>query len=740
MLLLTGTKGAVAQEVTDSSANVSPTQQGLLTSRIHLLTRSYGDRVALRWVPEDYVSWRYLCQTGVNVLRVKTGTLDIDTLAFALKPLSRADFETKYPSSDSLAMIAMGVIYGEGRKGPNQTEDIPGSVGSGMELNNEQDLSFGYAMLVAEWRPDLAEAMAVGCIDRTARRGEQYDYYIQPTVWDNGGKIIFEPGVAEHVVNEPYKPQRYNPDLRDSLSAPRRFVLSWMDNEHSSFEIERREHAGRWQRLNEKPYLSMVDNGGLPGLCLYTDSVTHDGTWQYRILAHDAFGTLTEPSPVLTAYAYDIEPPKAPQLKRIVIERPDDANPSARVTAHVLWQNNDSLENDLAGYVIYYYHERLTQGQWQPLSTVASSTNSLIPPTDTAAVVDVTGLRTGMLSIWAYDEAGNVGRSLSQLIRITDYQAPSAPDSLRAEVLPTGHVILTWQPQRQDTDIAYYDLAFANDSTHQFLQVNQGGIPDAMYIDSLALDVNQKYIYYKVRAVDHESNFGQWSTVLQVLRPHNTPPTVAHLDESWHRSVLPPNASPNERLGMHMRWVVGTDADMTYHMLWRRLGTEGDWQAIARWDADSLSRAGSFAVTVDDNPPYHQTERYYYMVESFNSSPYTSRSMAVSWLHTGSRTLDIPVRLLGDWIEREGLVRLVWEVPSTYAALLTSAGDYYFCIHRKTDSEKRFRYVTNVAADATEFTDRSLKAGQKADYYVTVRFNDGRVGQPSNTITVERKK
>ena len=393
----------------------------------------------------------------------------------------------------------------------------------------------------------------------------------------------------------------------------------------------------------------------------------------------------------------------------------------------------------MAGYVIQYYNEQLTQGQWRPISLTSSSTGALIPPTDTVATLDVTGLRTGMLSIWAYDEAGNAGRSLSQLIRITDYHAPSAPDSLRAEVLPTGHVILSWLPRPEDTDIAYYDLAFANDSTHEFLLVNQGGIPDALYIDSLALDANQKYIYYKVRAVDNESNFGEWSPALQVLRPHNTPPTTPHLDESWHRTVLPPNASQNDHLGMHMRWIMGTDADMTYHVLWRRLGTEGEWQAIARWDADSLRQTGNFAVVVDDNPPYHQTERYYYMVESFNSTPFTSRSMAVSWLHTGPRVLNIPVSLAGDWIESEHLVRLVWEVPASQTDWLATAGDYYFCIHRKTDSEQRFRYVTNVAPDAVDFTDRSLKTGQKAEYYVTIRFTDGRVGQPSNTIQVEAK-
>ena len=721
LLLLTGSKGAVAQEVTDTTANVSPTQRGLLTSRIHLLTRSYGDRVALRWVPEDYVSWRYLCQTGVNVLRVKTGTLDIDTLAYALKPLSRADFEAKYPTSDSLAMIAMGSIYGEGGKGPNQTEEKPGSVGSGMELNNEQDLSFGYAMLVAEWRPDLAEAMAVGLTDRSARRGEQYDYYIQPTVWDTNGKLIFEPGVAEKVTNDAYKPLPYNPDLQDSLTSPRRFVLSWIDPTHSSFEIERRELSpskGSWQRLNTKPYVPMVD-GGVPGLCLYNDSVPTDGTWQYRVMAHDAFGTLTDSSPELTAYAVDIEPPHAPQLTRIVIERPDNADPSARVLAHIYWQLSDTLEQDLKGYVVQYYNEMLTQGRWRTMS------DALLAPTDTTTTVDMTGLRTGMLIVTAYDEVGNAAQSLPQLIRLTDYHAPSAPDSLRAEVFPTGYVILSWKPRPEDTDIAYYDLAFANDSTHEFMMINQGGIPDALYIDSLAPDVNQKYVYYKVRAVDHENNFGPWTPILQVLRPHNTPPSAAHLDESWH----------NDQRGMHMRWILGTDADMSHHVLWRRLGTEGEWQALARWDADSLRQAGNYAVTIDDNPPYNQAERYYYQVESYNSTEYTSQSLAVSWLHQGPRILDIPVRLSGDWIEHEGAVRLIWE--STMPASLAGQ-DYYYCVFRKGPADSSFRYLLNVEKGEQEFADRTLDKGQQAEYYVLIHFRDGRESQPSNVVTIGR--
>ena len=726
---------AAPEEVEDADSLIRPLNGPLLTSKIRLLTRGYGDRVVLRWLPEDYVSWIFLTR-GVNVLREDSATHEVVTLAENLKPLSRKQFEAKYPQSDSLAMIAMGTLYGEGRLGPNQTREKPGSQGANVELNNEQDLSFAYAMLVAEWRPDLAEALAVGLTDRTAQKGHLYTYYVQPSNPDFKGSIIFEPGVEERVKNERYTPAPYNPQLQYEQQSPRRVALSWVDTDHSSFEVERRlvsaadgaqaeKGSDKWQRLNERPYLSMIQETEIEGLNIYSDSVDYFGTWEYRILAHDAFGELDGPSPVITAYIRDIEAPKAPQLKSIVIERPDNDDPSSRVLAHLFWQISDSLEQDLQGYYVHYYNEQVTGHQWLPIAPVGTEVGSaLIAPTDTSCVIDVTGLRTGMICLMAYDNSGNTGQSMAQLIRISDYKAPAAPDSLRAIVMPSGHVILSWQPKAEDTDIAYYDLAFANDSTHKFLQVNQGGITDPMFVDSLAMDVNQKYIYYKVRAVDWSNNFGEWSPVLQVKRPHNTPPSAPHLDESWH----------NDQQGMHMRWVVGTDADMEYHLLKRRLGA-GDWEVIARWDADSLREAGSYALIVDDNPPYDQERRYFYMVESFNSTPYTSQSFAVSWLHQGPHILDIPIQVVGDWVEHAGAVRIVWDVKMP--ASLQSQ-DYYYCIFRKGSGDKDFKYQYNVAKDEVEYSDPSLKKGETAEYYVSIRFKDGRESRNSNTIKVTR--
>ena len=90
-------------------------------SRIHLLARSYGDSIVLRWAPEDYVSWQYLNAVGVNIYRIslpdgkkQNDAIRFDTLAMNLKPATLERFRAIYPETDSVAAIALGTLYSEG--------------------------------------------------------------------------------------------------------------------------------------------------------------------------------------------------------------------------------------------------------------------------------------------------------------------------------------------------------------------------------------------------------------------------------------------------------------------------------------------------------------------------------------------------------------------------------------------------------------------------------------------------
>lgn len=710
----------------------------LVTTKIKLLTRTYGDSIVLRWMAEDYVSWKYLCTYGVNVLRVpRDGRpgLRIDTLAYGLKPLTLDQFQARYPATDSLALVPMGVLYGDEQ---NYKYEKPGTMGRTLEDNADQDISYGFAMVVAEWRKDLAEAMAVRFTDHKVTPGATYDYYIQPTQWENGGILIFEPGVAEGVVNNPYTPMAFNPVVIDSLTSPYHITLGWWDHEHSSYEIERRmvsKLSGEkinepWQRVTRKPYLSMVEQPEGEDFCLLADSVAENGIYEYRIMGYDAFADLCAPTTPHRVVVRDIQPPSPPSIKQIVIERPDDNDPMAKVIAHFFWEKEE-IEPDFVGYCVNYSSTRITGKEWKLLN------DEMIPPTATTYAADVTGLTTGMVYLSAYDDSGNESQSFVQLIELRDYKAPDAPDSLRVDIevpeldsLATkkdkwAYAVLRWNPCPDD-DIDYYDIAVANDTTHMFLIRNQGGIRATEFIDSMALNVNQKYIYYKVRAVDFSTNIGPWSDWLKVERPHITPPTVPHLDTSSH----------NDKDGMHMEWIVGMDADMKHHVAYRRVGENGPWQVIGRYDHDSLINK-DYRIIIDDNPPYDREQRYYYLVESHNASPFTSQSLAVSWLHRGPKVWPVNIRLAGDYIEREGQTKIIWETGKLPEEV---KGDYYYCIYRKGTGDDSFNFVVSQPKTTTEYTDRLLKKGEQAQYYVMIQWRDGRQSTPSNTITVKRKE
>ena len=89
-----GTRNYLPREVLDTAEfSKKRAVQRNYQSQIHLLARTYGDSIVLRWAPEDYASWQYLNAVGVDIYRIpiadgkkQDAQLRIDTLAHRLKP------------------------------------------------------------------------------------------------------------------------------------------------------------------------------------------------------------------------------------------------------------------------------------------------------------------------------------------------------------------------------------------------------------------------------------------------------------------------------------------------------------------------------------------------------------------------------------------------------------------------------------------------------------------------------
>ncbi len=717
-------------EIRDTSMLAADTvRTGNYDTHIQLLARSYGDSIVLRWGAEDFVTWQYLNSVGVNILRTCLSDKDYetDTLAYALKPASLEEWRSLYSEDDSIAGMAIGALYGEGKMTQDQSKHGAGTFGALLDVYDDQQMTYAVALMASEWSRDVADHLAMRFVDTNVKKGKEYEYIVQPTEFDSTKHLIFRVGYIENIKNEKYVPEKFDVEIGDSLVGINSLYLWWENKEaYSTYEIERRKVGEtKWQRVNEHPFIMMQDIRGDNPDCHIQELVPAPGDYEYRILAHDAFGDLTEPSHVHTAHVRDVEPPLAPEITFIEIERPDTTDLSAKVKAHI-WFRKDTIEQDLVGYKPLFYKKTDDGGKW------VSLVENMIPVGDTLCVADVTGLSSGQIVMAAYDTAQNVGYSMQHIVRITDLKAPDAPANFRYEIVSNdeGTVRLMWDAPCDDVD--YYEIAYANDTTHEFVQLRTLS-PDSVllreteWVDTLALDVNQKYIYYKVRAVDYATNEGAYTEPLQVIRPSLVIPAEPHIDSVW----------VDQTKGINMRWVCSDEVQISHHVLKRRLADgKKEWTTIRRFEADSVRAAGNI-VDICDIPEHNRENRYEYVMESFTYAGISSGpSLIYSARFAGEAVFEWPIQLAGSYEESKGETRLAWETQSN----LPYKGDWYFCVYRKGPEDKMAKFLMSAEPADRFFNDFLLQPGEEAEYYIFIQYKDGRKSTPSNTVTVKAPK
>ena len=728
------TPGFLPREVRDTAhlhALDSLNASGDYSTRIHLIARSYGDSIVLRWAAEDYVSWNYLNHVGVDIYRfavidnpdkVTEDDLNVDTLAYRLKPATLEEWRALYSTTDSVASIAMGTLYGEGGFTQDQSSHGVGEMGALLDVHDDQQFRFAMAVLASEWRPDVAERLAMRFVDRTAKKGKRYEYVVRPSVFDSTGNLDFRAGHIEDIENKKYKPEPFTIVMGDSVIGVNNIRIWWQQTPRfSSFDIHRRAMGeSTWTKVNTRPYLMMRDVNEQDLDNFISDNVPGPGTYEYRISGYDAFGDYVTAENYHVCTMPDLQAPRPAVLKRIIIDRRDPNNLSKDVFATFHFAK-DTFETDFIGYKILYYERSRDEGKakWVEL------TPNLISTSDTTCTVEVTGMGSSQVAVAAYDSAKNVSYSMTHVIRITDVKAPEAPENFKAEILDNaeGTVKLTWTAPSEDID--YYELAFANDTTHEFMLRQIPGdslLRDTMFIDTLAVDVNQKYIYYKVRAIDYATNEGAYTPILQVIRPSMVKPAVAHIDSAW----------VDQKKGVRMRWVCSNEQQVSHHILMRRLAKTKNWTIIGVYDADSVRAAGNM-VDVTDVPEYNREQFYEYAMESFSYAGISSGlSLVYSERFEGELIFDWPIKLYGDYDPKKRETKLAWEVSTP----LPYKGDWYFCIFRKGPSDKRAQHLLSAAPTDRSFNDYLLKKGESAEYYILIQYADGRSSRPSNTITI----
>ena len=691
-------------------------------------SRSYDDYIYVRWAPDEYVPWRILNYWGYDVVRIYEGKNEIeaDTIA-RVKPLTLEQFKATFEASDTLAAAAAQIIYGKRTEFGN-TEAHPESMQSIVELYEEQQMVYSYAMMIAEKRRDIAIAMGLAFEDRTAKPNRKYNYIIDAVVPDtilNVGTYITR---ADKLGT--WKPEKLKVKITDSIQAPANVQLTWPRTERRCVS-----KGEEWVKLNDKPYVMMLqDEAHETGNNIYIDERVHPGTYEYRIKGYDMFGDLTTPCDPHRVEMPDLIPPSAPLLEFIEIVR-DENSDHIDAYIHIV---KDSIEEDLVGYIPFYqnpnYKERINI---DIPDSVASQLNDdqrrllnegmMIPlvkepiaPGDTIIKVDVTGLESGTLVIAATDTAFNMTISMPLPIHIADLTPPAPPTRLRAAMDMSGMMMMNWRPSTS-VDIEGYEVYWANDLDHPFAQHPGFYSADTMFVDTLSMKTAEPYRYYYVKARDYAGNGSVPSDTLRVERLTIVPPSVCRIDTLWMTDKT-----------VNMKWHPASEPDILCYNVFRRMDGEQDWQIVRVLTPDSIADG---RLTIVDNPEPHMTKRYYYAVETINRSGLSSgMSFATSFLFKGEVVLPIKIKLFGHFNEETKKAQLAWEMKGLTEAV---AKDAYLVIFRKRPEDEFFRHLKSVSVHDAHTVDNGLRPGEEAQYEMRLRTNEGRFSPYSNRVQVK---
>lgn len=703
---------------------------------VYVTTRSYEDYIYIRWAPDEYVPWRTLNYWGYDVVRVwqDKDVMEVDTLA-RVKPLSLEQFMEVFEVNDTLAAAAAEIIYGKRTEFGN-TEAHPGSMQSIVELMEEQQMVYSYAMLIAEQRRDIAVAMGLAFEDHTAKPNRTYDYVIAPVAPDS--VLLTNEYVNRADKLGTWKPEKYTTIIVDSIQPPANVMLKWKRSQaYTAFNIERRNvtHGEDWITLNDKPYIMMLQAEEYEdGYNRYVDEMVQPGIYEYRLRGYDVFGDLSAPCEAHRVEMPDLMPPAAPLIKYIEIIRDEE---SPRIDARIYIQK-DTIEEDLMGYIPFYQNESyqgnigqtlldsladqlseeqkklLDEGRMMPLVT------DPISPTYTELLVNVTGLESGKIIVVATDTALNMTHSMPIPIHIADLNPPTPPSHLRSAMSLDGILMLSWTPS-PEVDIEGYEIYWANEPSQTFMQIGDFYSNNTVYIDTLSLATAEPYRYYYIKARDYSGNGSIPSDTLRVERPTNIKPQPCRVDSLWMTTKT-----------VNMLWYPSPEPDVLSYHVYRRLEGEESWEMILKLSPDSLVNNRLYIV---DAPAPNMNKRYYYAVETFNRSGLSSgMSIQTSFLFKGEVVLPIEIKLFGQFNEETKKAQLAWEINGLTEDIRKDA---YLVISRKRNTDEFFRFLKSVSVNDAHTTDHKLNPGEVAEYEIRLRTNEGRFSPYSNVVKVE---
>lgn len=523
------------------------------SSSIDVRTYTDGNKIRLRWIPEDYETWQRGNEHGYKIERIAThfndSTLSLDeiinsrtTIFYNLKPYAEDLFDQLFDEDSTYAHIAKMTLY---EPNPPMTNPDNPALVDAVNNSDNNDIRHLFGVFAADQNFNIARYMGLGyedpCIEGPSYR---YQYFITLENPADSNDIIY--GYSNQI------------SLRDTTVFPSpeltavdgvdRCILQWnpMDYEqyYTSYDIERSFDGVNFTQINDIPYVHLVSDGNEAGWAAYYDSLEIDQSAYYRISGRTPFGIKGPGSNIDTATGL------WPRMEIFVnVDTVEFTVSDSQAT--IFWHSFDNVWTDtLLGFNVY----RSTDAQYgyEALESnlLPNSTRSYILPASTMNYY---------VKVEATDVRGYTYYSMAYLVQPEDHIPPAAPSGLSGKYILERRIELTWD-DNTEFDLEGYRVFMGNERNKPMIEITKKAVDIPIYYHDVKAEMEIDSIYFKVIATDQHQNYSEYSDTLALPRPDITPPSSANLFKAYGGIH-----------GIELAWRFSSSDDRTQHILQRRM-------------------------------------------------------------------------------------------------------------------------------------------------------------------------
>ena len=533
---------------------------------------------------------------------------------------------------------------------------------------SNEDFTFMIFLLSALENNDVAKALGLSFVDKTAVKGKTYKYRAK---LKNKTKkyTVLSPSIILTAVEKHNEYKNYFFVTKGDTS----IGFYWEEiPELHGFDIERA-NAGssKFVKLNKAPIYTL--SGDIKGKTPYgylDKNLINYKKYTYRFYAHSVFGERIKLFE-MTTFPVDLTPPPMPKMYKPTHKSPNEVL--------ISWELKNTPK-DFKGFAVA--RSAKNRGKFTIL-------HQKLLPKGTHTFIDKTFSRDKInyYIVQAIDTANNVSSTTPFSVVLTDSIPPKKPIIKSVKIEKNGIATLSIQLNKEK-DLMGYRIFRANSKKHEFSAIQESFVDldstdtkvKTVFKDTISLNSLTKNIFYRVKALDFNYNQSDFSEIFAVKRPDTIPPSIP---------VFKKIKAYEDKIELQL--ALSKSRDVKSHYLYRKTNINSEWKQLSTLQNDA-------DIYIDKDVQKGVT--YYYTLRAKDTSGLYSKYANTVYATVIDKGI-LPKISNFSVVVKKDMANLNWNYSS-------GTSDVYFVIYKKLPNGKlkQYKQINNK-----HFEDRLIKKG-----------------------------